>query len=367
MKNAFLFYWRPFAYISGQFFYRKNGAPMPNNPLVTLFSSCLLCLLALPAGATDKDRLPDKLELSEWEVPWGGRPRDPYVAPNGQVWFCGQDGNYIGRFDPETETFERFEVDKGTHPHNLIVDSDGFIWYAGNRNAMIGKLDPDSGDITRFPMPEAIDDPHTLVFDKQGNIWFTAQHSNVIGHLNTRSGKVRHVKVDTPRARPYGIKVDQHNRPWVVLLGTNKLATVDPADFSLKEITLPRESTRPRRIEITRDGTVWFVDYRSGYLGRYQPEQQVFDDWLMPGEEASQPYGTALDAQGRIWIALTGMYPNRIVGFDSRKEKLVSASSVPSGGAIRHMYYHPDEDVFWFGVDSGYLVRARYQDRSGPQ
>ncbi|MDZ7662684.1 hypothetical protein [Thiohalophilus sp.] len=60
---------------------------MSKNPHLTLFASCLLCLLTLPAAAIDRNSLPDKLELSEWEVPWDGRPRDPYVVPNGKVWF----------------------------------------------------------------------------------------------------------------------------------------------------------------------------------------------------------------------------------------------------------------------------------------
>lgn len=332
-----------------------------------LLATCLLCLPALSTGAVDTDRLADRLELSEWEVPWGGRPRDPYVAPDGQVWFCGQDGNYIGRFNPATQAFKRFEVDPGTHPHNLIVANDGDVWYAGNRNAMIGRLDPDTGEIRRYSMPQGIDDPHTLAFDPGGDIWFTAQHSNAIGHLDIDTGEVRHITLSTPRARPYGIKVSRDGRPWIVLLGTNKLATVDPTDFSIKEIVISPRSVRPRRLEIDRNGAIWFADYHSGYLGRYRPALESFDHWTLPGGENSQPYGTALDEQGRLWIALTGEYPNRLVGFDTREQQLISATTVPSGGSIRHMYYHPATGAIWFGVDSGYLARARYRDQSGAQ
>ena len=49
---------------------------------------------------------------NEWEVPWGaeGRPRDPYVAPDGTVFFVGQSGNYIARLDPRSGQFTRFET-----------------------------------------------------------------------------------------------------------------------------------------------------------------------------------------------------------------------------------------------------------------
>ncbi|HQW67912.1 MAG TPA: hypothetical protein PLJ23_12780, partial [Gemmatimonadales bacterium] len=90
---------------------------------------------ALPAQAP--------VTFDEWEVPYErSRPRDPYVAPDGSVFFVGQVGNYIARLDQKSGQFTRFEIDPGTNPHNLIIDRRGMVWYAGNRNGMIGRLDP---------------------------------------------------------------------------------------------------------------------------------------------------------------------------------------------------------------------------------
>src|SRR5262245_14217373 len=84
--------------------------------------------------------------VKEWKVEWGGRPRDPFVGPDGKVWFVGQAGNYVAHFDPATEQFRRYEIDADIFLHSLIVDPDGFVWYAGNMKAHIGKLDPKTGD-----------------------------------------------------------------------------------------------------------------------------------------------------------------------------------------------------------------------------
>ena len=51
--------------------------------------------------------------LKEWPVEWGGRVRDPYVAPDGKVWFVGQAGNYVANFDPTTQAFKRFTIEEG--------------------------------------------------------------------------------------------------------------------------------------------------------------------------------------------------------------------------------------------------------------
>src|SRR5918999_1193978 len=81
-------------------------------------------------GAVDRT-----VQITEWTVPWEKtRPRDPYVAPDGRVFFVGQAGNYIAVLDPNSGQFKRFEIDAGTYPHNLIVDRQGVVWYARNRN-----------------------------------------------------------------------------------------------------------------------------------------------------------------------------------------------------------------------------------------
>ena len=128
---------------------------------------------------------------NEWEVPWGasGRPRDPYVAPDGTVFFVGQTGNYIARLDPKSGQFTRFEIDSGTNPH-------------------------------------------TLIFDEKGDIWFTAQQSGAVGHLEVKTGA---------NTRPYGIVINSKGIPWFNLFGTDKIATIDPATMEVKTFNLPNE------------------------------------------------------------------------------------------------------------------------------
>ena len=135
----------------------------------------------------------DTVVITEWLVPYEeSRPRDPYVAPDGRVWFVGQRTDYVAVFDPNSDEFERFDLPEGAGPHNLIVDSDGTVWYAGNRAAHIGKLDPVTGEIEQVATPDPpARDPHTLVFAPDGNIWFTVQGGNVVGHLQTTTGEMR--------------------------------------------------------------------------------------------------------------------------------------------------------------------------------
>ena len=104
---------------------------------LALLSAALLLTWSPPVAAQS-----DTFDLKQWPVEWGGRTRDPAVAPDGKVWFVGQAGNYIANLDPQSGAQKQYEIEAGTNPHTLIVDQQGIVWYAGNRNGRIGRLDP---------------------------------------------------------------------------------------------------------------------------------------------------------------------------------------------------------------------------------
>lgn len=305
----------------------------------------------------------DTVALTEWNVPWGaaGRPRDPSVDALGRIWFVGQEGNYVARFDQKTQKFERFEIDPGTNPHTVNVDPQGDAWYAGNRNGMIGRIDGKTGKITKYPMPTAeAKDPHTITFDAQGNLWFTLQNSNMVGHLDKKSGEVKLISMPTPRSRPYGIVMDKRGRPWFDLFGTNKIGTIDPQSLRVREYPLPDERARPRRIALTSDGAVWYGDYSRGFLGRLEPASGVVKEWPLPGGPTSLPYAMTVDEYDRLWFVETGRQPNRLVGFDPTTNVFFGETNLGPAGpnTVRHMVYDRGTHTIWFGSDRGTIGKA---------
>jgi virginiamycin B lyase len=303
------------------------------------------------------------LSIREWPVPWQGtRPRDPAVAPDGTIWFVGQQGDYLGQLNSETGEMRRFELPTGAGPHTVVIDEAGYPWYAGNLDRHIGRLDPATGKVRRYAMPEGVDDPHTLAWTSDGRLWFTAQRSppaGYVGLFDPKSGKTQVIPVPGQRMRPYGIVVDASDRPWVAFMGKNAIGTVDPATMQLEIIETPDARSRIRRLGITSDGRVWWVDAAAGYLGVYDPKQRRMRQWLSPGGERSALYAVAVDAQDRVWYVETGLDPNRIIGFDTRTEEFVSINEVPSGaGAIRHMVFDKPTNAIWFGTDAGTIGRA---------
>ncbi len=317
--------------------------------LFMLGAAVALALWTPPVVAQDADAF----NLKEWAVEWGGRTRDPAVAPDGRVWFVGQEGNYIAVFDPRTEHFKRYEIEEGTNPHTLIVDEKGVVWYAGNRNNRIGRLDPVSGAIKTIMTGEARD-PHTMVFDGKGHIWFTSQGSNRVGRLHMATEKVDLVTPYDQPSNPYGIVLDPQGNPWVALLRTNMVAKIDPNTLTVTRFNQANEKSRSRRIEVTSDGMIWYGDEGRGYLGRINPTTGENREWLTPGGAGSRPYALTKDDQGRLWFSETGP-EKRLVGFDPKTERFFATITVSD--TIRHMFFDSKAKMLWFGTDANKIGR----------
>lgn len=334
---------------------------------VAAVAALLPALVFAPADVVAQEDVHADPTLQEWEVPYPeSRPRDPYVGPDGRVFFVGQRTGYVAALDPESGEFQQWDLGEGAGPHNLIVDDDGIVWYAGNRRAHVGQLDPATGDITQHAMPdERARDPHTLVWDGDGDIWFTVQGGNLVGHLDRETGESRLVEMPEVEgrrgmgtSRPYGIKMDSRNRPWIALFGTNSIAMVDPETLEPTYYELP-EGTRPRRLVVDSRDRVWYVDYAQGELGLLNTDDGSVEEWPLPGGPDSRPYGMAIDASDRIWLVETGEQPNHFVGYDPATGQFFSRVPVDSGaGTIRHMYYHEPTNSIWFGTDVNTVGKA---------
>jgi virginiamycin B lyase len=320
-------------------------------------------LTALALTSLFSSYAPAQSALKAWTTPFDpkARSRDAFAAPDGKVWFVGQEGNYVANFNPESGEFRKFTIDEGTNPHNLVVDPQGTVWFTGNRNGRIVKMDPATGKLTSYPMPDpAIRDPHTMIFDHVGDAWFTAQNAGVVGKLTRATGQVRIWRMPNG-SRPYGIVLDSKGRPYFDLFGTNKIGTIDPASGELRTFTLPDERARPRRIGITDDRTIWYGDYTRGFLGHLDVQTGHVEEFAMPEGAGSMPYGMATDDRGFIWLAETGVQPNRLVAFDPRAKKFVENIVVPSSSpnTIRHMQFDKRTRQIWYADDANSIGRLK--------
>jgi virginiamycin B lyase len=254
----------------------------------------------------------------------GARTRDPSVAADGAIWYAGQFGNIIGRFDPKTGQAKEYTLPEKSMPHTVQLDPKGRPWFSGNKNATLGWIDPATGKATVYKMtdPEA-KDPHTLAFDKRGIVYFTFQASNRVGRLDPDTGDLKVVKVAAERSQPYDIKFDREGTLWVSCNARPCLLKVHPDTLAVTEVKLPLPITTVRRFDFGPDGTIWYVNSNGGRLGRLNPKTGEIKEWDSPSGPRSHPYAISV-LDGAVWYNESGVRPDMLVRFDPATETFQS-------------------------------------------
>ena len=68
------------------------------------------------------------------------------------------------------------------------------------------------------------------------------------------------------------------------------------------------------------------------------------------------------DDKGRIWVAETGVRPNRLVGYDPAAGKFSQSVDTEGGdepNTVRHMvFYQPTREI-WYGTDRNTIGRLK--------
>lgn len=299
---------------------------------------------------------PLEITFTEWTAPrLGTRTRDPVEAPDGSIWWVGQQGNTIGRLDPATGEAQEWDLPPETLPHSVTIDAEGGAWFMGNGNGTIGKFDPQTGQpsvVYRMPDPAARD-PHTGEFDANGILWFTLQQSNMIGRFDPATEEIRLVTAPSENSRPYGLKIAGDGTVWVARNGNGGgLYKVDPQTMALTEYRLPEPEATTRRLDLADDGMIWLDNSAQGRIARFNPETGEIKEWDSPSGPRSHPYALEV-MDGIVWYNESGVRPDMLVRFDPRTETFQSwpipttgeDGEVAYAGIVRHMRPTADGDL----------------------
>ncbi len=289
-------------------------------------------------------------------VPAGSHPHD--VAPaaqGGGVWFTAQAAGQLGLLDPETGDVRLVDLGDGSRPHGVIVGPDGAPWITdGGLNAIV-RVDPETFEVAVFPLPEGGPDANlnTAAFDAAGVLWFTGQ-SGVYGRLDPASGEVQ--VFAAPRGRgPYGMTSTPSGEVYYASLAGDHIARIDVRTGEATVIEPPTRRQGARRVWADSRGRVWVSEWNAGAVSVYDPADDSWRTWPLPGDRA-QAYAVYVDDEGVVWLSDFGA--NAILRFDPEAEAFEAFPSDRPGAAVRQLNGRPGE--VW-GAESGTdrLVRIR--------
>jgi len=301
-----------------------------------------------PAEPTVTDSIsPTEYTIQEYAVPAGAHPHDVAPAPDGTVWYTAQRQGALGRLDPVSGEAHQIPLGPGSAPHGVIIGPDGAAWVTdGGQNAIV-RVDPQTEQVQVFPLPAGIGyaNLNTAVFDLNGIHWFTGQ-SGIYGRLDPSTGEMQ--VFDAPRGRgPYGITVTPQGVVYYASLAGSHVGRIDPGTGEASVLEPPTSGQGARRVWSDSLGRVWVSEWNSGQVAVYDPADNSWREWKLPGNRP-QAYAVYVDDQDIVWLSDFGS--NAIVRFDPTLE-LFTVYELPSpNAAVRQILGRPGE--VW-GAESG--------------
>ncbi len=121
------------------------------------------------------------------------RPYGFIIDHEDKIWFAEYHTSAVTRFDPVTETFDRFPIKSNPASiRRLGIDSKGIVWFgvygSQDRQGKLGRVDPATGEVIELDLPIPFSNPYDAWADDDDNIW--ASTSNYLVKYTQDDGKM---------------------------------------------------------------------------------------------------------------------------------------------------------------------------------
>ena len=241
--------------------------------------------------------------FKEWDLPADTNPHGIMPDREGRIWFTGNGNGSLGLLDPASGKVTFFKTPSGGGaPHTLVLGDNGDIWFTGQTGNYVARFErtPDgkTGKITEYKMPGS---PYGLAIDNKGNVWVCRYSADKLGKLDTKTGKITELNLGAG-ARPRHIAAAPDGSLWVTLYGRGKLARIDPAANKVTgEFALPAgRNAGPYSVNVDAAGKVWANEIESDSVVRFDPENGTMRVFNLPSKDVGIRKAV-IDAQGRYW------------------------------------------------------------------
>jgi virginiamycin B lyase len=96
------------------------------------------------------------------------------ISPEGVPYFCEFGVNKIGRVDPSSLEITEYTVTEGARPRRLTMTPDGLIYYGDYARGFLGRLDPSSRAVREWPSPGGDRaEPYGITSSDDGSVWYS--------------------------------------------------------------------------------------------------------------------------------------------------------------------------------------------------
>lgn len=133
---------------------------------------------------------PKTMEITEYALPQGARPRRIAVDANDIVWYTDFARGFLGRLDLKTKQVQEFPSPAGpsSQPYGISVTPDGTVWYSesGVEPNTLVRFDPATKTFQKWNIPNGGGVVRHMVTAPNGDLLLAYSGVNKVGRVRVR-------------------------------------------------------------------------------------------------------------------------------------------------------------------------------------
>jgi virginiamycin B lyase len=159
------------------------------------------------------------------------RPYGIQINGQGVPFFCEFGVNKMAKIDPKTMQITEYPLAEGARPRRLAIASDGKVYFTDYQGGNLGRLDPVSGATKMWPSPGGAGSaPYGITITPDGMVWYSESGvtPNTLVRFNPKTEEFARTKIPSGGGTVRNMAATSDGRVYLACSGVNKVGVVEP-------------------------------------------------------------------------------------------------------------------------------------------
>jgi virginiamycin B lyase len=154
------------------------------------------------------------------------------INSKGVPFFCELGTNKMGKINPLTMEITEYTLPEGVRPRRLMIAADDKVYFTDFKDGHLGWLDPSNGAVKMWASPGGKDSgPYGIAITPDGMVWYSESgvKPNTIIQFNPKTEKFARAIIPSGGGVVRNMAATSDGRVYLACSGVDKVGIVEPA------------------------------------------------------------------------------------------------------------------------------------------
>ncbi|HXY24762.1 MAG TPA: hypothetical protein VEI73_08935 [Candidatus Acidoferrum sp.] len=153
------------------------------------------------------------------------------VNSKGVPFFCELGTNKMGKIDPKTMELTDYALPEGTRPRRLMIAADDSVYFTDFKGGHLGRLDPKTGAVKMWDSPGGPESgPYGIAITPDGMVWYSESgvKPNTMIRFDPKTEKFARASIPSGGGVVRNMAATVDGRVYIACSGVDKVGVVEP-------------------------------------------------------------------------------------------------------------------------------------------